>query len=111
MKNYVVAEDVVQLTAPSGGVVGGTPVKIGSLIVIPEADTAVGLSFAANTNGVFVVPKATGQAWTEGVKLYWDNTAFNFTTTSTSNTLCGYAVAAALSADTTGTVLLQQVGG
>lgn len=44
--------------------------------------------------------KATGEAWAVGAKIYWDNTAKKFTTTATSNTLCGYALGAALAADT-----------
>jgi hypothetical protein len=48
------------------------------------------------------MPKATSQAWTEGALVYWSGT--NFTTTSSSNRLVGHAVAAADSADTTGTV-------
>jgi predicted RecA/RadA family phage recombinase len=67
---------------------------------------------AANVGNVLVyggdlaaAPKATGEAWTLGAKLYWDASAGKFTTTSTSNTLCGRAGAAAASADTTGSVI------
>lgn len=49
-------------------------------------------------------PKATGSAWVLGEKIYWDDTAKKFTDVSTSNTLCGYANAAAASGDTTGSV-------
>lgn len=66
----------------------------------------------ANASNVYVfdarlseAPKATGQAWAPGAKLYWDAVASNFTTTATANTLCGRVGAAAASADTTGTVL------
>lgn len=45
-------------------------------------------------------PKAAGAAWSIGDSLYWDDTAKNFTKTSASNTLCGYALAPAASADT-----------
>jgi predicted RecA/RadA family phage recombinase len=44
-------------------------------------------------------PKATGQVWSVGSLLYWDDTAKNFTTTVGTNTKCGHALAAALSAD------------
>lgn len=49
-------------------------------------------------------PKATGSAWVVGEKIYWDDTAKKFTDVSTSNTLCGYASAAAASGDTTGSL-------
>lgn len=45
-------------------------------------------------------PKAAGTAWSVSDALYWDDAAKNFTKTSAGNTLCGYALAAAASADT-----------
>lgn len=54
--------------------------------------------------GVIRAPKATGQAWVPMVALYWDDTAKNFTTTSTSNTLAGRVHEAAASGDTEGMV-------
>lgn len=50
------------------------------------------------------VPKATGQAWVPLAKIYWDDTAKDFTTTSTGNTLAGFAVVDAVSADTEGVI-------
>ena len=50
--------------------------------------------------------KATGEAWTIGNDLYWDNTNKRFTTTSAGNTKAGVAMNAAASGDTTGNVLL-----
>ena len=81
------------------------PVVISSKVFIPlnlsdaDADNAYVIDALAKD-----APKATGEAWTMGQKLYWDNTAKKFTTTATSNTLCGYAAAPAASADTTGSV-------
>lgn len=54
--------------------------------------------------GVIQAPKATGQAWVPMALLYWDDTAKNFTTTSTSNTLAGRVHEAAASGDTEGFV-------
>jgi hypothetical protein len=48
----------------------------------------------------------SGQAWAVGDKVYWDDTNKRFTKTSTSNTLAGYAVAAALTADVVGRLRL-----
>ena len=45
-------------------------------------------------------PKATGEAWTTGQAIYWSAANTNFTTTSSGNTACGYALAPALAGDT-----------
>lgn len=70
-------------------------------------------SALANVENYFVdqadrirVPKATGEAWTPLTKIYWDDTAKKFTTTSTSNTLAGYVKEPALSADIEGVIRL-----
>lgn len=72
---------------------------------------------AANADNVFVykcskvrAPKATGQAWAVLAKVYWDDTAKVFTTTSTSNTLGGYVAEAAASGDAEGIIHLDPMG-
>jgi len=106
MKVFVQPGDVLTLTAPAGGVVSGTAYLIGGLVVVAEATAAATEKFPARTAGVYTLAKATGQTWAEGAKLYWDDTAKKFTTTSTSNTFAGHAVAAAATGDTTGQVRL-----
>ena len=66
---------------------------------------------AANEENVFVyrankvrAPKAAAQAWVALGPIYWDDTAKNFTTTATSNTLAGRIAADAASADTEGVI-------
>lgn len=54
-KNYVQDGDVLQLTAPAGGVVSGGIYAISKLVVVAIADAAVGEKFAAVTNGVWTV--------------------------------------------------------
>lgn len=77
------------------------PIVINSKVFVPLNTT-----LAAERNAFVYeaelekVPKATGQAWAAGVALYWDAAAKKLTTTSTSNTLCAYALTPALSADT-----------
>lgn len=106
MRNHIQRGIGLDLIAPSGGVTSGAPVKIGSIIAIPSTDAAEGETFNGDTEGCFEVPKATGQAWTQGATLYWDNTNSVFTTTATSNTKAGVAIEAAASADATGKVKL-----
>lgn len=93
--------------AHSAATTAKTTLLINSIPVIP-LNTA-----DADANNVFVyqatkvrVPKATGQAWTPLTKIYWDDTAKKFTTTSTSNTLAGVVAEDAASADTEGVIHL-----
>ncbi len=107
MKNFVQPGDSLDLIAPSGGVVAGAPVKIGSIIAVPAITAPVGATFSGAVTGVFDLAAATSQAWTQGVLLYWDDTAKNFTTTVGSNQKAGYAVDAKLAAAAVGRVRLQ----
>jgi predicted RecA/RadA family phage recombinase len=107
--NYLSPGDVIELTAPTGGVVRGSPVLIADILVIPTDSVAQTLRFQGKTCGVWTLNKATGQTWAEGAILYWDNSAFKFTTTVTSNRRAGVAVAAAASGDTTGVVRLDGI--
>lgn len=111
MKNHVQPGRMMDFTAPSGGVVSGTPLLIGALIVIPAATAAQGDRFAGATEGVFDVPAATHattQAWTEGLLLYWDDTNKVFTITSSGNTKKAIAAEAKASTAAIGRVKLIQ---
>jgi predicted RecA/RadA family phage recombinase len=106
MKNFKKTGKTLTLTAPYQRN-SGEAAKIGSIIAVATSTVASGADTEWMTEGVFdPLAKASGQAWTQGVKLYWDDTAKNFTTTSTSNTPAGVAAKAAQSADTTGQVKL-----
>lgn len=104
--------DVMTFTAPSGGVVAGTGVLIGALLVIPQATVAQGLPFDGVVTGVVSHAKADSQAWAEGASVYWDNTNKVFTTTATSNYYAGTAAEAVASTAglTTGKVRLNGIG-
>jgi predicted RecA/RadA family phage recombinase len=99
MINFIDPGEVVTYTAPSGGVVAGTAYQIGQILVVATTTVAQTLPFEGLTRGVVDLPKASG-AWTEGALLYWDNTAHNVTTTSTSNLRIG--VAARLGGESSG---------
>lgn len=108
MKNFVRHDGRLPFTAPAGGVVSGTAYLIGALLVVALFSAAAGAQFTGQVEGVVTLPKASG-AVTEGALLYWDNTAKNVTTTPTSNTKIGYALAAQASGDATVQVFLVPV--
>jgi len=105
MKNYVQDGEALDLLAPYE-VSSGGGMLVGSIVAIAQGDALSGAPVVGVRRGVFVHAKTSAQAWTQGAKIYWDNTAKVFTTTSTSNTLCGVAAEAAANPSATGTVLL-----
>lgn len=82
----------------------GAGFLVGSAFAVAVNDAASGATVVGERSGVFTLVKASGTAWTAGAKLYWDDTAKAVTTVSTSNTLIGFADAAAASLDVLGSV-------
>lgn len=106
MKNFSQPGEVIDVAAPSGGVVSGRVVIIGSLIGVAAVTAAQGVMVAINTQGVYELPKLSAQAWTVGAKVYWDATNNWCTTVSSGNTLIGIATAVAANPSATGFVKL-----
>jgi predicted RecA/RadA family phage recombinase len=104
MKNFIEAGDTLTVPAPSGGVVSGGVVIIGSLIGIAGSTADASVNVAVKTRGVFELPKVSAQAWTVGAPIYWDAGAGNATTTATDNTAIGYATEAAANPSAVGRV-------
>lgn len=96
--------DLIEVVAPRT-VNSGDLVLVGSIFGIAQVAAASGATVLICVVGVHSLPKATG-AWSQGDLIYFDNTAFNCTKTSSGNHLVGAATAAALSGDATGTVRL-----
>lgn len=82
---------VVTVNAPAN-VVSGQGVLVGLLFGVAQTNAASGQPVAIATEGVFRLPKATGVAINEGVRVFWDNAAGNLTTTATSNNAVGWAI-------------------
>jgi predicted RecA/RadA family phage recombinase len=97
--------DAVPVTAPYA-VASGAGVLVGKIFGVALTDAASGETVAIQRRCVAQLAKETGQAWTVGAAIYWDNTNKRCTTTASGNTLIGAAFAAAASADTTGWVLV-----
>lgn len=109
--NYIQPGDVLEFTAPAGGVTKGTGVLIADILVIPVESAAAGALFRGSTVGVWSHAKTASQAWAEGAIVYWDNTNKVFTTTAAGNRRAGVATIAVAggAGDTTGRVRLDGI--
>ena len=104
--NFVQTGDVLDLTAPAGGVVSGGTYIIGELTVIAENDAAVGETFAARHTGVFTVPILAGDSPTAGANAYFDSGVGTWTVTAGALKLGGYFVGAEIGTTNTANVKL-----
>jgi len=107
MKNYVYCGEKIELDAPAA-VASGDPLLVGSLFGVAQNSAALGEALVLLTRGVFDLPKTSAQAWTIGVRLYWDNANKVVTTAdgTGANKLIGVAAAAAANPSGVGRVLL-----
>jgi predicted RecA/RadA family phage recombinase len=104
--NHIQPGNTLTLAAPYD-VVSGAGLLVGTIFGVAQYDALSGVDVEADTVGVWELPKTSAQAWTVGALIYWDNSAKVCTTTSTSNTLIGAAVAAAANPSATGKVWLR----
>ena len=93
MKNFIQPGHVVTVTAPVGGVVSGQMIKVGSLVGVVASDAAENEECELAVSGVFDLP-SDGSSFSQGAKVYWDDTAKQVTSTASGNTLIGHALAA-----------------
>ena len=77
------------------------------ILAVPVTTAAVGVSVEVAVEGVFTIDKTTGETWTFGEKLYWDDATKKLTTTAASNKVVGFAAQDAASGDTEGNAKLQ----
>ncbi|MGI0149486.1 MAG: DUF2190 family protein [Thermoplasmata archaeon] len=109
MKTFVEPGQVLEFVAPTGGVVSGTGVKIGDLLVIATETKLATEKFRGVRIGVVSHAKVSAQAWTEGQQINWDNTAKLMTTIPPGHFKCGVAAAVAVNPSGTGPVVLSGV--
>jgi predicted RecA/RadA family phage recombinase len=100
--------DVITLAAPYDRT-AGQGALVGAIFGVAMNDVLNTVNGQFAIEGVHTLAKATGQTWTQGALIYWDNTNKNCTTTSTSNTRIGCAMQAQASGDTTGAVRLNGI--
>lgn len=99
-KKFIQPGEVIDYTA-GGSISAGAVVLIGKRIGVALNDMSNGDVGAVQMTGVWELTKVTADVVTQGALLYWDSTASKLTTTVGTNTLAGYAFAAAGSSDTT----------
>ena len=105
MKNFVKDNDTITVTA-AADTQSDTYVVMGALRGVCQNTVLAGDDMVLVPEGIFDLPKATGEVWAIGDLVYWDATNGVMTKTATANILAGCAYLAALSADTTGRVYL-----
>lgn len=106
MKNFIQPGRILTAPAPIGGALPGDGILIGSIFGVASGAALEAADVEIATEGVFSLPKATGEAWAFGDAIYWDPTAKKLTKTATNNKRIGAAVAAAVNADTSGRIKL-----
>ncbi len=107
MKNFIQPGDTLTMTAPVDGVVGGALVVLGSLFGVAAQSAAAGVDFDLVVEGVFSLPKKTGETPAVGAKVYWETATSSVTTTATSNTLIGVHVGKAAALAGAATLLVK----
>ena len=100
MKNGHSRGDIITFTAPSGGVVSGVPVVIGTLFAIPATTAAEGEKFEGAIVRAWRLQKVAANVTTEGGAAYWNATSNQVTTTAGSNRLIGAFIEATANGDT-----------
>lgn len=105
MKNHVQKGDTLTLLAPYA-VASGAGFQVGSIFAIAVASAAIGAAVEGQMEGVFTLPKTSAQAWTVGVKVYWDDANKRCDTTSSVGALIGAATAVAANPSSAGNVRL-----
>lgn len=103
MKTFIQTGDIIEVIAPAD-VKSGDIVEVGKLAGIACTDAKSGTAVNIKTTGVFTVKKVSGQAWTVGAPVYV--ASGEATTTASTNTPIGHAMAIAANPSATGVVRL-----
>lgn len=107
MKNFVQDGDVVALIAPYT-VTSGSGALVGFIFGVATNDTTSAAEGSFVVRGVLDVAKDTS-TFSQGDKVYWDNSAKLCTSTTTSNKYIGQATQAQLTGDGTVRVRLHGI--
>jgi predicted RecA/RadA family phage recombinase len=103
--NYVQPGKTVTLTAPYQRDTG-LGALVGSIFGVALQTVANGVEGEFGIEGVWTLAKTSAQAWTQGQKIYWDNSNKRCDSDSTVGMLIGVALEAADNPSSTGVVRL-----
>jgi len=106
MKNFLDDGDTIPIAAMPEAADSGEFLIVGDLMGVAVAAYDSGAAGTLKRTGVFWLPKTTGEAWTQGQKLFWNSSTKKFTTDASKTPVSAVAWVAADSADTEGKVLL-----
>ncbi len=77
MRNFVMDGNTLTLTAPAvTGCKSGDLIVVGAIAGVAAYDAAAGAEVEVTVEGMFTLPKASGQI-TEGQKVFWSTTDSN----------------------------------
>lgn len=92
---------------PVSAVTTGDTIDLGDFVGIAEHDIPAGATGSLAIEGIFRVPKKTGETWAVGETAYYDVGTTSYSHTSSySEAVAGVIVAVAVSGDSTGLVKL-----
>ena len=93
MKNFIQPGKTLTFTM-TADVNSGDGVKVGTLIVVAQADALDTEQVECLTEGVVELKRDSSDIFTEGLKVFWDDSLKQITIVSTANTQAGTAVEA-----------------
>lgn len=106
MRNYRQTGNVITLPAPAGGIISGAGYQAGQFFGVASKSADEGVNVEIQLTGVFDLPKASGEVWTPGELVYWDDNAKEASAVAGVRMLIGGAAADAAGGDATGQVRL-----
>ena len=105
--NYIQPGRSITVAAPTGGVLSGDGVLIGTLFGIAQYDAVEGAEVEILTEGVVEIGKTSALAIGVGDRLFWDDTNKLVNKTTTAQQQVGVAVAAAANPSATVKMLIR----
>jgi predicted RecA/RadA family phage recombinase len=105
--NYIQPGRSITVAAPTGGVLSGDGVLIGTLFGIAQYDAVEGAEVEILTEGVVKIGKTSALAIGVGDRLFWDDTNKLVNKTTTAQQQVGVAVAAAANPSATVKMLIR----
>ena len=100
-KTYIQPGHTLTVAAPTGGVLSGTGVLIGTLFGIAQYDAVEGADVDILTEGVVEIGKTAALQIDVGDRLFWDATNKVVNRTATAQVCVGVAVSAAANPSST----------